>query len=92
MDLRADIRKAELLGTMGAGVLGAGLALLLQEWLAGVAVPLLLFGLIAHAYGMFARRRLESNAAVIRAKWETPMYWLCWAALTGVFVYAFVAA
>lgn len=42
----ARIKKAELLSSIGAGVLGAGIALLLTKFLTPYAIPILLIGLI----------------------------------------------
>ena len=84
------MRRAEILSTTGAGVLGAGLGLLLACWLAPFAVVLFLAGVAAHAWGMYARHRLESRAGVVRARWENLVYWTCWIALAGILVYAFL--
>jgi hypothetical protein len=81
---RSEIRKAEILSTVGAGVLGAGLALLLHRWFAAVAIPLLILGAGVHGWAMFWRHRLESGHGVIRARWEQAVYWLCWAALAAI--------
>lgn len=43
----ARIKKAELLSSLGAGVLGAGIALLLPNQLVPYAIPILLLGLIS---------------------------------------------
>ena len=85
------MRRAEVLSTTGAGVLGAGIGLLLERWLAAFSVALLVVGIVAHAWGMYARHRLDSRAHAARAKWEEPVYWLCWIALAGLIAYAFIA-
>jgi hypothetical protein len=86
-EMHSRIKRAELLSTVGAGVLGAGLALLMQRWLEGFAAALLVAGLFAHAWGMYAKRRLENESEVRRAPWEDAVYWLCWAALGGLAAY-----
>ena len=58
----AKSKRAELLSSVGAGVLGAGIALLLAKALAPYAVAILLIGLGAHAYGMFEKHQLERQA------------------------------
>lgn len=90
MHERAAIRRAEILSTSGAAILGAGGALLLQRWLSPVAVPLLVLGVLSHGWAMYERRRLESHAGVTRARWEGPLYWLCWVSLALILLYAFV--
>ena len=90
MHVRTAMRKAEILSTTGAAILGAGLALLLERWLSPAAIPLLVLGVAAHGWGMFARRRLEADAAVAPAAWEAPVYWLCWISLAAILLYAFV--
>jgi polyferredoxin len=81
---RSAIRKAEVLSTVGAGVLGAGLALLLHRWFASWAIPLVFLGAMVHGWAMFWRHRMESRGAVTRARWEQVVYWLCWAGLAAV--------
>ena len=90
MHERNSIRKAEILSVTGAAILGAGLALLLERWLSPVGVPLLVLGVLTHGFAMFQRRRLEGRAGVARATWEGPAYWLCWIALGGTLLYAFL--
>jgi ABC-type phosphate/phosphonate transport system permease subunit len=86
-DLRSRIKQAELLSTVGAGVLGAGLALLLLRWLAPFAVLIAIVGLAAHVWGMFTKHRIESAENVQRAPWESFVYWACWLILAGLIAY-----
>ena len=55
------IKRAELLSTLGAGVLGAGLALLFAEALAPHAIAIALTGVLAHAGGMAYKHLLENR-------------------------------
>lgn len=87
---RSRLRRAELLSTTGAVVLGLGLGLLLARWISAFALPLLAAGIAAHAWGMFARRRVESAGTVRRAWWEDALYWLCWLAMAAALGYAFL--
>ena len=89
MDGSSALRKAELLSTMGAGVLGAGIALLLERWIAPAGFPLLMAGLVMHGFGMYQRRRIENEARRERPAWENLLYWGCWLVLAGVVVWAF---
>jgi len=52
------VKKAELLSSLGAGVLGAGIALLLPNQLAPYAILILLLGLVSHAVGMSQKHQL----------------------------------
>ena len=83
----ARVKRAELLSSLGAGVLGAGLALLLPNQLAPYAIPILLLGLISHAVGMSQKHGLEQKGEVARVWWAEALYWLCWLALGALFVF-----
>ena len=84
------IKKAELLSSFGAGILGGGIALLLANMLAGYAFPILLLGLISHSVGMFQKHRPEQGRYV-RIWWAESLYWLCWLALAVLFVYVVIS-
>ena len=77
----AGLKKAELLSSVGAGVLGAGIALLVAEVLEPFAVAILTIGLLAHSWGMYQKHLLERHAAVVKVWWAEPLYWLCWLTL-----------
>lgn len=81
-----QIKKAELLSSLGAGVLGAGIALFLANILEGYAAPILLLGLLAHAVGMFQKHRLEKGSENIHVWWIEALYWICWLALVALLV------
>lgn len=83
----ARVKKAELLSSLGAGVLGAGIALLLPNQLAPYAIPILLLGLISHTVGMSQKHGLEQQGEVIRVWWAEALYWLCWLALAALLVW-----
>jgi hypothetical protein len=86
----ARIKRAELLSSVGAGVLGAGIALLLANMLARYAIPILLLGLISHAGGMFQKHGLEQQSESIRVRWADALYWLCWLALAALLLFIVV--
>jgi hypothetical protein len=72
-------KRAELAGSTGAGVLGAGLGLLLAQWAAPYALPLMLAGVLMHGWGMLEKHRLEAGAEI--PLWSKALYWLCWIVL-----------
>ena len=86
----ARIKKAELLSSVGAGVLGAGIALLFANTLASYAIPILLLGLISHAGGMFQKHGFEQQSESIRIWWADALYWLCWLALGALLLFIVV--
>lgn len=83
----ARVKKAELLSSLGAGVLGAGIALLLPNQLAPYAIPILVLGLISHAVGMSQKHGLDQQGNIARVWWAEALYWLCWLALAALLVW-----
>ena len=86
-----QLKRAETTSSVGAGVLGAGLALLFVAWLQPYTVPILLAGLVMHAWGMYDKHRLEACTAAPRVWWAELLYWGCWASLAGLLVFATLA-
>lgn len=87
----AATKGAELASGLGAIVLGAGLALVLPEWLRAYAVPLLIAGVVVHGVGMTLRYRLESRQGP-PLWWERALFWLCWASLAALGLWLVLAA
>ncbi len=88
MNTTYDRRKqAELLTKASAGVLGAGIALVFADQLRTFAYPLLILGIVAHAWGMYEKHTIDSATPAQRSAWHTVVYWSCWAALMALVVY-----
>lgn len=71
-------KRAELLSSLGAMVLGAGLALQFGGSFAAHAEAIIGVGLLAHAIGMFRVHQAERAASQGRIAWVEALYWLCW--------------
>jgi len=80
------IKSAELISVLGAGFLGAGLALFWRERLGSFAVPILVSGLVAHAVGMYLKHQWELSTTPL-PRWVIALYWLCWVLLAGLILF-----
>lgn len=85
------IKSAELASALGAGALGAGLALLAPGWLRAYAAWLLFGGIVVHGIGMTLKYRFESSDAP-PLWWECALFWLCWACLVALAAWLAVVA
>ncbi len=82
-----QVKRAELTSSVGAGILGGGITLLLSEFLLAYALPILLLGLLTHTWGMYHKHRLQADSTAPRIRWAEWAYWACWIALVGLGVY-----
>jgi hypothetical protein len=85
------IRQLELLGSLGAGFLGAGLALLFATHLQRFSLPILFVGIAAHGWAMFAKSRLERQAGMHLPPSAKAAEWICWLMLAGLILYVITA-
>lgn len=76
----ASIKQAEVLSVVGAGVLGAGLALLAPAALGPYVYWLIGVGVAVHGLGMTMKHRLERERRV-QPRWERVLFGACWLAL-----------
>lgn len=68
--MNSDARKLkqpQILGGIGAGIPGAGVAFLSASWLLPNEVAVLIVGMVTHGYAMFANERLEHGEHKVQA-------------------------
>lgn len=88
MDRSANrLKQLELLGGVGAGILGAGIALLFARSLQPYALPALVIGIAAHGWAMFAKSRLERQTGVRQPRWAQAAEWACWLMILALMLY-----
>jgi hypothetical protein len=78
------LKIAEATSGVGALVVGVGVGALFEQWLAPAAGVIALAGVVAHAFGMWDKHRLERQAEAPSEPWVTVLYWVCWLLLAGV--------
>lgn len=84
------LKLAELTSGIGALVLGVGLGALFAQWFAPAAGFVALAGVVAHAFGMWDKHRLEAAVQDQSGPWVIGLYWICWLLLAGVIVFVFI--
>lgn len=83
----ALLKRADLASSVGAGLLGVGLGILLFPLLQPFWVLTVALGGVIHVWGMFTKHRLEKEASMSAVWWSDVLYWLCWLMLLfGVFL------
>jgi hypothetical protein len=90
----ATVKLAEVLSVVGAGVLGAGLALLAPEVLRPYVVWLIAVGVLVHGLGMTLKHRAERTQRAMPV-WERALFIACWvvlAALALILAFAFISS
>jgi hypothetical protein len=94
-DTIVRMKRADLAGSGGAGILGGGLGVLLMDlarpaFAAALALALIVVGAVLHGWGMYEKHRIEDGMEVPR--WSRRLYWLCWIALGILLVWISLAA
>jgi hypothetical protein len=84
------LKLAELTSGIGALVLGVGLGALFPQWFAPAAGLITLAGVVAHAFGMWDKHRLEAQIHAESTPWVGALYWVCWLMLAGVVIFVVV--
>lgn len=81
------LKKLDLLGGLGAGMLGAGIGLVFAPWLQPYAIPILVVGILSHGWAMGAKKRMEGGANITGPSWVRAAEWICWAMIAGLTIY-----
>lgn len=84
---RDEIKRMDLLGGLGAGMLGAGIALLFARWIESFAVPMLLLGIATHGWAMYRKGRLERAEGLSEPRWALVTEGVCWVLLAFLVLY-----
>jgi hypothetical protein len=82
-----NLKKADLLSTAGAGILGAGIAIVFQDVLKSHATIILTLGIISHGGGMLLKHNLEKANRHKPHPWENILYWGCWLSIVLLLIY-----
>ena len=90
MEVVDRVKRAELLASVGAGVLGTGLGATFPILLGRVAVPIIVLGASMHAVGMWQRHRIDVIAGSPHPRWSMILFWGCWLALLLLAAYLVV--
>jgi hypothetical protein len=69
---------AELMSSLGAGILGVGIGVLAADYLRRLDLTILVAGLLFHAWGMTEKHRLENQNGAPGVWWWTFLFWICW--------------
>lgn len=81
------LKFAELISSLGAGVMGIGFGAIFSEYLKPFSVMILIIGLLSHAVGMFDKHKIENNNEVFQPAWAIFLYWSCWVGIIGSIIY-----
>ena len=76
------------LSAVGAAVAGFGAGVLFAGPLSALAWPAVIIGIGVHLFGMIGTMRLQSASGYIPSSIERIGYWLCWAMVAALLVYA----
>ena len=84
------LRFAELTSGIGALVLGVGLGALFPHWFSPSAGLIVFAGVVTHAFGMWDKYQLETQAHVETGRVVVALYWVCWLLLVATVIFLFV--
>ena len=78
------LKQAELMSSLGAGLLGFGLGAMLAPLVADLALFVLVAGALMHGWGMYDKHANERALGQPETLWMKALYWLCWLILAGL--------
>jgi hypothetical protein len=81
------LRFAEITSSIGAGIIGVGIGVLLASRIGKLAIPTLMLGALLHAWGMFDKHRIERSSSATDPWWSRALCWVCWVALLATALY-----
>jgi ABC-type spermidine/putrescine transport system permease subunit I len=84
---RSREKRIDLVGSLGAGILGAGMALLFAGALERFAMPAVLVGIAVHGGAMLARMQAERASSERKPPWAIATEWICWLLMLGLLAY-----
>jgi uncharacterized membrane protein YecN with MAPEG domain len=80
----ARVKQAELMSSLGAGLLGFGLGAMVAPFVADLALLVLVAGALMHGWGMYNKHANERALGQAETLWMKALYWLCWLILAGL--------
>ena len=76
------------LATVGAAIAGGGIGALLAPTLLPFAWAIVAVGIVSHLIGMVGLRSVLVSTGYRVPFWQQAAYWLCWAAIGIILLYA----
>jgi hypothetical protein len=78
------LKQAELMSSLGAGLLGFGLGAMVAPFVADLALFVLAVGALMHGWGMYNKHATERDLGQPETLWMKTLYWSCWLILAGL--------
>lgn len=72
------LKQAELMSSLGAGLLGFGLGAMVAPFVADLALLVLVAGVLMHGWGMYNKHANERTLGQPQTLWMKALYWSCW--------------
>jgi hypothetical protein len=85
--VESRLRLAELTSSLGAGVIGVSIGVLLASRIGALTIPILVIGGLLHGWGMLDKHRIQRSSGTDDPWWFRALYWLCWGLLGAMALY-----